>query len=1710
MKTLLNYQILELLGESMHSEVFKVHLLNNPAEILVLRQIKPQFNSPSLKDYLQQQIEQLSDLALPHTFIPHIDNPTTDSLFLVQNFFAGCPLTQWLAEHRTLKLENVLRIIIAIASRLEEVHKAGHIHKGLKPNNILLNPETLEVQLIDDVRVLDINQLSHFIYEEAFRIDTLPYLSPEQTGRIKYSVNYSTDLYAVGMILFEALTGEPPFLFDDPITILHSHLAEVPARIESINPDVPEILGDIVALLLEKAPEKRYQTASGLKVDLQHCLSEWQKGKQISKFTLKRKDYSNRITIPSLMVGRDQEKTRMLEEFSKSCSGVFRSALISGLSGIGKTRLIQELQLPIVSNYGYFCSGKFDQFRKHIPYSTLIQAFTHLIKTLLTEDSHRLDYWGKLLNNSLGENGRLMTDLIPELELIIGKQLEVPDLPPVEARNRFNDTAGKFIASFACKEHPLTLFIDDLQWCDGASFDLLERVFDNHMEYPYLFWIGAYRHNEVDDSHRLTRLIGRVKKANRPLLEIRLEALGLKEVNQMSAYILNTYPSRTKALSEVIYHTSAGNPLFVNESLRWLHTYRHLHLSEEGVWAWNDEQLRHAKIPDSALDLFKDKISKLSSSVQELLAIAANLGARFETADLALVAGMTLPQLYNELTEAFVQNILVREKQQLLFFHDQVQAAAASFMDKEKTRLVHHRIATAFIKAIPDNSVYEELPNLFPIVEHLAEGRVDNADKAACLQEARFNYAAGVVAMRALAMDNANFFFHQAKELYPDKIWGKDYSFLFSLYKYLARTEMALGNQGDSEEILETLIQQSRSDLDRVDCLYEQTTGLSSLGNFTRAIELGNRGLDFFNRRIPSDDNDALEKSAQIFDEIHKDNRDVWQEILDVEPSNNREIQIETGIYSELIPDYYLAGMVPQLYLSAIQSTQNCLAGGVDESVIYGFSMVGLYAQRKGQYDLSFHYEDLGLALAERYPDSFGATKGINGILWTNRHNRENSETVISDCQQNIHRGKNCGDLYNAGLSYGPYIWHLVHQGANMQRISEIGDECITFSRKFNLSLSLGLAESALAGWSAFMQLDSRKFSVEEIEQYLAKWENDKHVVSIGGYYTLKGIAHHYLGDYEVAAENLELAQPYLRGLSDNILNRLWYVFRYINGLKFENRDNDEEKRLAEYLGCVGVWSELGPILKPYLGLMFAETAFHNNNFSEARRCYLDAIDAARKEKFILLEAFLQQRTGELLITKQHEHADYHLVKAVLGFKRCGADVKAKQIMEKYSIVVDDDMSDNNNEISLAQLLDVNYLVEATREITQQLDLDQLLITIIKAVMERLGAKSGYLLIVEPEKLTVFAKGIKQDEIKVKIKDTDVLKTDTLSMAIVNYVHRTAEMVVLENASKESDFITDEVVIKQQLKSVLCLPLVKQQKVLGVLYLENNLIASVFSQQHIELTKLLTAQAAIALENTLLVEEMKLNHQQIQQFNEELEHRVEKRTEELHKVNEELKNFAYVVSHDLKAPLRAINQLSSWIEEDYADAFDDDGREQMTLLRSRAKRMHEMIDGILQYSRIGRIRETLEKVDLNIIITDVIEALSPPEHIKLEIQPQLPILWGEKLRVYQVMQNLLDNAIKYNDKPQGLIQFSYEDKKTDWCFCIKDNGVGIDEAYKEKVFQLFQTLSPKDQQNSTGIGLSLIEKIVNNWEGKIWLESELGKGSQFFFTFPKREQYVNE
>lgn len=1689
MTTILDFTIAETLGVSLHSTVYKAFKVDDPTSFYTIRSIKPKFISKDLKDHLDQQIELLSQLTLKNTFLPSLKNPNSDSILFVQKYIDGITLNQCLAQRTVTSIEEVLTYGILIANELDFIHSAGHIHKGIKPNNIIVNKENTRVQLIDDVRVLDINQLSHFIYDKQFNTQTLPYLAPEQTARINYSVNYSTDLYALGVIMYEALSGKPPFSFDDPIATLHSHIAETPTPLHDIVPSIPNALSNIIDLLLMKAPEKRYQTASGLASDLAHCLEEYKHGKDIPDFILKRKDYSNRITIPSLMVGRDAQKKSMLEEFDKSCSGEFRASLISGLSGIGKTRLIQELQLPIVKNHGYYCSGKFDQFKKHVPYSTLIQAFTFLVKNILTEDDDRLSYWHQHINEYLGINASLMTDLIPDLEKLIGEQVKVADLPPNEAKNRFMDTISKLIASFSSKEHPLTLFMDDLQWCDDASFDLLEIIFKNHREYPYLFWLGAYRHNEVDSIHRLTRLIQKAKYLKRPLLEIRLDVLGLKDVNQMTAYILNTYPSRTNALSEVIYRTSTGNPLFVNESLRWLHTYKHLHLNKEGNWDWDNGQLKHTKIPESALDLFKDKISVLPQEVIELLGTASLLGARFNADKLALVAGLKTSALYSVLASAFSQNILIRNKQEISFFHDQVQAASESFMDTETKRKVHYKIATSFIAVIEDNQALDELQSLFPIVEHLAKGRPDEIDDEKQKQESTFNYWAGIVAMRSLAVNNANYFFHQAKNMYPYDGWDNDYDFMVSLYKNLSRSETIIGNKEKADQLFHTLLSNCKTDIDKMDCLYEQTKAYSSLGEFDKAIDSGNRGLALLNKAIPESDEQSGKKFATLFEEIHKNERNVWKEILNTKPSEDRKLQIETGIYSELIPNYALSAKPNQLFLCAIQSIKNCLSGGMNEFSLYGFAVMGIYLQGTDQYELAFKYEDLCLEMAEQYPNSFGATKGINGSLWITRYSRVTPEKLVQECHANITRGKNCGDITSAGLSYSTCVWNMMHQSKSIESIIKTNNEMLDFSLKYSLSLMEGITKATTLAYTSLLNSSVQKHTAQENSDAIAQWTTDKHIVTIASYYTLRGISHFYLGEHKKASQDFINAEELLPALNQNILYRVWHVFSYLNALRDDAVDS---KKTEGFLDKIKEWSSFGPTLKPFYLFMLAEKAASEKNLSEARRYYLDAIDSSFDLNFPLLQGYLEERLGKLLLQGNRGKSLDSFKRAAILYRDCDADIKEKQIIAAYLFDENEQNEDNSNIIA-----DSKYLVSATKTIMKESDLNTLLSSIISTMMRRLGAVSCYILLNEKETLTTYAQGYQSENLNVKFK-ADLTDSDLeyLSMGIVNYVQKTKEILVFDDASKADSFTTANAIQHKQLKSILCLPLILNDKVIGVLYFENHLVTSVFTQEDIDLIALLTGQVSISLKNALLIKE-------IQDINDGLERTIKKRTEEIEYINTELTDFAYSVSHDLKAPLRGITQLSSWLVEDYTENLDDDGIDIVNLLEKRSKQMYEMIEGLLQYSRVGRVEELSCDVDINLLVKNVAQYIAIPDSISLEITNQLPTVYKEETLMFQIFQNLLDNAVKYMDKDNGVITVSSKDLDDKWELCVADNGVGIAPKYQEKIFQIFQTLKPKDETDSTGIGLSLLKKITHNWGGSIWIESKENEGCQFYFTIPK-------
>ncbi len=1463
-----SYSLTKSLGKSLWSTVYQGFHKHAPDEQLVLKFI---FNGEDKSRHLRQKIERLKVLRDPRVCTPLDLVSDGDALVIIQPWFAGQTLDDWVAQQKR-SLADFFSVACALVETLQAVHEAGITHGGIKPHNILVESGTLTIRLTDFITPLDIRDVSHFIYDPEFVRGTLAYTSPEQTGRINHRVDFSTDLYSLGIVFYELLTGKLPFFSTDPLELIHSHLAEEAPKIHEVDSTIPRQLGEIVAKLMLKQPEKRYQSPVGLVADLIRCRDEFLTTGKVPDFPVGLHDSNRRVTFISKMVGRHEESDLIQRYYDEVVQGNFRSVFISGWSGIGKTRLIQELQQPLVSHRGYFTSGKFDQYQKNIPYSSLIQALRNLMRIFLTESDAQVAEWQKKILSALASSGQVITNVVPELGFIIGPQPEVVNLPPVEARNRFNNLFGRFLTCLASEENPLILFIDDLQWCDSATFDFLQNVFANHHDHPHLFLMGAYRHNEVDTGHQLAKLLRLIKQDKGPLAEIRVGPLSDDDCHEMVAYILDSTLVNTVNLAQFIAHLTEGNPLFVSESLAWLNNEHLLHLNAQQQWQWDMSMIHEARMPATVVEMFSAKVSGLPSDTLNIFSHCACMGNRFTSLELVQVLEIDLITLFECLKPVLRLGLLLENKSDLQFVHDRVQEAVLKRLDEHMRHVMHWRIGSRLLEEVVIDSSIEAQDNLFTIAAHLNQGHPSIMDEATTYRLVNINYHAGNKALGALATDAANEFFHTAHGYLPDNCWDEAYELTYRIFQRLAKTELMCGRYESSEALLNQLIEHAVSDLDKAEALAEQTTSLSSFGNFIQAIATANRGLAYFKESIPEDGIEANKRMQALMLKIEAQG-DVWSSILNIPFTQERKDKIELAFYSELIPDLYMTGLVPQLYLSAAQSTLHCLEGGMDESVIYSFSIMGLNLGEQEQFEQAFKYEDLAHDLCAKYPNTFGATRGINGIVWCNMHSRSHPAAIVDYAQNGIQFGKNCGDLYNAGLSYGPLMWSMQVQGKNLPLIEEKAEECLQFSKKNQLSFSVALAEAVLAGWVAPMKTGNQPVAMEE---KLAQWAEHNYVAASGSYFALLAFAQYYLGDYNAAAMSLKAVENHLHGLTDNILKRLWYVFRILNRLRLPEALTwpEVEAEISPLLQKITTWASFGPLLRPYLALIHAEIACAQCKAREARNLYLDAIAEAETQDYGLLSGHLYERLGKLMDDNKLGKADVYYAEAKRIYAICRADNNSASMQGSNSnplaghaqyaehrsvdVITGSAISSATEELDTLPNIDINYLMKSSLAMSAEIDFSQLLQKIMNVVLESSGAQHGYLLIKQQDALIIKAE---KHVGKKSLPDRHhylLTEAPDICQEIVRYVLNTKEKVVLNDARTEGDFQNASEVKLLGLRSVMCLPVIKQARMVGVLYLENRLSDGVFTPEKIGMTELLTSHAAISLENTHLLEETRI------------------------------------------------------------------------------------------------------------------------------------------------------------------------------------------------------------------------------------------------------------
>ncbi|HOV14836.1 MAG TPA: serine/threonine-protein kinase PknK, partial [Spirochaetota bacterium] len=753
-----------------------------------------------------------------------------NSMIIIMEDFGGVSLDKYkLTEKIDLKL--FLKIAIKMVNVLSEIHKKHIIHKDIKPHNILINSKTLEVKVIDFGISSQFTKETQKIVNPDKLEGTLFYISPEQTGRMNRSIDYRTDFYSLGITFYEMLTGKIPFETTDPIELVHSHIAKLPIPPDKINKDIPQVISKIVMKLISKNAEDRYQSSFGIKNDLEKCYKMLETTGVISDFDIGSGDISDRFQIPEKLYGREKEIEHLMSVFDSVSNEKKEMVFFSGASGIGKSALVNELHKPIVAKKGYFIDGKFDFFKKNIPYTAVIQAFQTIVKQLITEPESNIKIWKDEILKAVGTNGQVIADVIPEIELIIGKQEEIQMLPPSESQNRFNMVFQNFIKVFAKKEHPLVLFIDDLQWADGASLKLFESLFTD-IDLNYFLFIGAYRDNEVNSTHPFVLMLDNLKKQNFDWQDIKLSPLKQTDIANMLSDTLYCDIKKADELAKLVISKTNGNPFFVQEFLKAL--YEDSLITFEAGWSWNIQKIQNTKITDNVVELMAEKIKKLPQKTLQAIKISCCIGVKFYLDTLSLVIGKSENETFEELREAINEGLIVKVEDSIRFVHDKVREAAYSIISDEEQMDLHYKIGKLLLEKI---GVTSHESSIFTVVNQLNICK-DKLSKEEKSKLSELNYQAGLKAKSSAAFEAASDFFKKSADLLSSDSWENGYENTLKIYTGYAETEYLSTHYENAEKLFDLILTKAKNIIEKLKIYQIMIMYYEAIMNSDEAIRL--------------------------------------------------------------------------------------------------------------------------------------------------------------------------------------------------------------------------------------------------------------------------------------------------------------------------------------------------------------------------------------------------------------------------------------------------------------------------------------------------------------------------------------------------------------------------------------------------------------------------------------------------------------------------------------------------------------------------------------------------------------------------------------------------------------------------------------------------------------------------------------------------------
>uniref|UniRef100_UPI0030D7BDB2 AAA family ATPase n=1 Tax=Oculatella sp. LEGE 06141 TaxID=1828648 RepID=UPI0030D7BDB2 len=1525
MVTISGYTTVEQLYLGSRTAVYRA-LQNSTQQPVVIKVLRREYPSFSELVQFRNQYSVAKHLSSPGIIQPLGLEPMGKGFALVMEDWGGIDLGRYIQQH-PLELAEVLAIAIQLADILHDLVQHRVVHKDIKPANIVIHPETKQVKLIDFSIASLLPKETQEIQSPNALEGTLSYLAPEQTGRMNRGVDYRTDFYALGVTLYQLLAGTLPFTADDALELVHCHIARLPKPVEHVNTAVPAMVGAIVAKLMAKNAEDRYQNALGLKHDLQQCLAQWQETGAIAPFALGQRDLSDRFIIPEKLYGRTAEVQTLLAAFDRVTQGTSELILVAGFSGIGKTAVVNEVHKPITRQQGYFIKGKYDQFNRNIPFSAFVQAFRDLMRHLLSESDEQLVQWRHRILSAVGDNGQVLVEVIPELEQIIGKQPPTAEISGSSAQNRFNLLFQKFIAVFATQQHPLVMFLDDLQWADSASLNLMQVLLVGQKT-GHLLMIGAYRDNEVFSAHPLMLTLDEIAKAGATLNTLTLAPLSQSDISHLIAETLSCELAQALPLSKLAYQKTQGNPFFTTQFLKTLHQEGFITFDpDDGCWQSDLAGVETSTMTDDVVEFMARQLQKLPPETQQMLKLAACVGAQFDLETLAIVSQQPAAQVAVELWQALQEGLILPNTEVYKFYHlspeEWASEVGSQSLDLKQAlnctyRFLHDRVQQAAHSLIPDNqkqathlkigrlllnnaSETEKDDKLFDIVNHLNAGLDLITSPEERNQLAQLNLLAGQKACSSTAYAAATQHFGIGIRLLETESWQNQYHLTLSLYEAAVEAEYLNINFAKAQTLANVVLQHTTNLCDRVKIYELQIQMYMAQAEMPKALEAGMSALDLVGvdlTQAPS----LLEIQLPTMAEI--------ESMPIMKEPNQLAIQ---RILMALFPSAYttqpelLPPMVTTMIALSLEHGQaSVTAIGY---IYYGLLLGGL---EEHLLDTGYYSGLLALKIVEKFSAKELECRVNNLFNSFIKPWKQAIRDTIEPLARASQIGFETGDIEYASYATAHGCTHYFLTGEPLEEVQKKQALALDILLKTNQEHALyntkvwqQLVSNLLGEATTLLQLTGKYFDeVELLPVFCAG--NDRTLPFAT--YIAKSILNYLFEDHSAAALYAAQATDYLGAVPGFItvsIHNFYYSLALLaqcsESLRVENSDDEaSQAKIASALQQVEVnqthmkvWLTDAPAnFEHKYNLVEAEKAKLLKDWSLAIHLYDQAIAGAKANAFTQEEALANELAAKFYLEwGKVRIAQEYMAQAYYGYARWDAKAKVEDLERCYPDLLAPILQQTHPSLSIFETvfatgkatftssassvssalvsLDLATILKASQTLSSEIELEKLLASLLSIVLENAGADKCVLMLLRDDRLLIKGSIIAGSK-PVVFQRIPVEESQDIPLKVIYKVKHEGQTVVLLNANADVVLASDPYIMHRQPKSLLCSPILHQGKLLGILYLENSLVPGAFTADRVELLNLLCAQAAISLENAQLYERSQQHSQQLERSLREL------------------------------------------------------------------------------------------------------------------------------------------------------------------------------------------------------------------------------------------------